>query len=56
MTRSEIAAWQTWLARVELRCGADDVPVLVRRLGVALAELERRAVAEPVQLSLEERV
>lgn len=32
MTRDDLHAWQTWLARVEVRCDVADVPVLIRQL------------------------
>ena len=54
MTRDDLVAWRIWLARVERRTDVDDVPVLIRRLGRLLDELEPRLAAEPVQLRLED--
>jgi hypothetical protein len=53
VTRDEIREWRRWLDRVERRCSVDDVPVLVRRLSLALTELDARAAAEPRQLTLD---
>lgn len=52
MTREDVIAWRAWLHRVERRCGVDDVPILIRRLGVCLTVLEGRAAVEPTQRSL----
>lgn len=53
MTTQQLRDWRTWLARVERRCGVDDVPILIGRLSRCLDELELRLAAEPVQLRLE---
>lgn len=53
MSRQQLADWRRWLDRVEKRVGVDDVPVLIRRLGACLVELEPRLAAEPVQLRLD---
>lgn len=54
MTLEQLATWRAWLARVERRVDCDDIPILIRRLGRCLDELEQRVAGEPVQLRLEE--